>query len=73
MSMQTISARRGEADSLQFRVLYVICFGIFLFAATVQALLPWRWFSRAEGEVQHSILAQAKNAAGICAGYVFMV
>jgi hypothetical protein len=73
MSMQTSIVRRSEADSLQFRLLYAFCFGIFLIAAAVQSLLPWRWFKKVEGMARHSIFAKARSAAAICAGYVFMV
>lgn len=71
--MHTSIVKRHEADSLQFRLLYTICFGIFLIAAAVQALLPWRWFGKVEGIARHSIFAQARSTAAICAGYVFMV
>ena len=73
MSMQTTIVRRSETESLQFRLLYAFCFGIFLIAAAVKSLLPWHWFKKVEGMTRHSIFAQARSAAAICAGYVFMV
>ena len=73
MSTQTSMMRRSEADSLQFRLLYAFCFGVFLIAAIVRSLLPWHWFKKVEGITRHSIFAQARSAAAICAGYVFMV
>jgi hypothetical protein len=73
MSMHMPVARRGEVEGLQFRLLYAICFSLFLIAAAIQRVLPWRWLGRAGGTAHHSVFAQARNAAGICATYVFMV
>jgi hypothetical protein len=71
MSMQMTAGRRGEPETIQFRLLYALCFGIFLVAAVIQKVLPWHWFGR--GGMSQSIFSQARNAAGICATYAFMV
>ena len=73
MSIHVPVARRGEEEGLQFRLLYAICFSLFLIAAAIQRVLPWRWLGRAGGTAHHSVFAQARNAAGICATYVFMI
>lgn len=73
MSMQMTAARRSAGEGFQYRLLYAICFSIFLIAAAVRKALPWRWFRRAGGTMRQSIFAQARNAASICATYVFMV
>jgi hypothetical protein len=72
MSMHVRSGRRGESETIQFGFLYAVCFGIFLVAAVIQKILPWHWFGR-DGAMSQSIFAQARNAAGICATYAFMV
>lgn len=73
MSMHMPITRRGEVEGLQFRLLYAICFCLFLIAAAIQRVLPWRWLGRAGATAHHSVFTQARNAAGICATYVFMV
>jgi hypothetical protein len=73
MSMQMTIGRAAKSETIQFRLLYAICFGIFLSAAVIQKVLPWRWFVSREGTIRQSIFAQARNAAGICATYAFMV
>ena len=73
MSMQTAS-HRGEAGPIQFRILYSICFSIFLVVAAMRRLLPWTWFAeRGNAMRRQSIFGEARNAAGICATYAFMV
>ena len=65
-------ARRGQPDIIQFRLLYVICFSLFLVAAVLQRLAPWTWFAKRAKEGHLSVLEQARNAAGICATYAFV-
>ena len=64
-------ATRANGEIIQFRLIYAICFGLFLLAAVIKRLLPWTWFVRAESKRQ-SVFEQARNAAGICAAYAFM-
>ncbi len=73
MSMQATSTRRVDPEPIQFRLFYAICFMIFLVAAVIQKCLPWTWFGHREGGMRQSIFTQARNAAGICATYAFMV
>jgi len=73
MSMQMTAGRRAKPNSVEFRLLYAICFGLFLIAAVIQKILPWRWFGHRKDSLRQSIFAQARNAAGICAAYTFMV
>jgi hypothetical protein len=65
-------ARRGQPDIIQFRLLYVICFSLFLIAGVLHRLLPWTWFAERAKDKRLSLLEQASNAAGICASYAFM-
>ena len=64
-------ATRADGEIVQFRLIYAICFGLFLLAAVIKRLLPWTWFARAQSKRQ-SVFEQARNAAGICATYAFM-
>jgi hypothetical protein len=74
MSIQMTLARRGEPEPMHFRLLYGICFSIFLIAAVIQRSLPWTWFARRDDAVlRPSVVEQARNAASICATYAFMV
>lgn len=67
-------ARRADmADAIQYRVIYVACFAVFLVAAIVERAMPWSWLgSRATAERRQSILEQAGEAAGTCTTYAFM-
>ncbi len=64
--------RHGEPDLIQFRLLYVICFTLFLIEALIHRLLPWTWFTEQGTARRYSVFEQARNAAGVCATYVFM-
>jgi hypothetical protein len=65
-------ATRAEGEAIQFRLIYAVCFGLFLVAAVTKRLLPWTWFARPQGSPCQSVIEQARNAAGICATYAFM-
>lgn len=73
MSMKAIASRRVNPELNQFRLLYAVCFSMFLLAAVIQRCLPWTWFGNRDGAMRPSIFTQARNAAGICASYAFMV
>jgi len=64
----------GKKRGIEYRLIFLITFGIFLIAALVELLLPWRWFAprRAGEERAGSIFAQAKESAGRCTAYAFM-
>ncbi len=59
-----------RTESLEFRLIFVAAFAVFLVAATVERLLPLSWFTR--GAARKSIVEQAKEAANTCAAYAFM-
>lgn len=67
-------ARRADmADAIQYRMIYAVCFAVFLVAAIIERAMPWTWLgSRAKAERRQSILEQAGEAAGTCATYAFM-
>ncbi len=59
-----------RTESLEFRLIFVAAFAVFLVTATVERLLPLSWFKR--GAARKSIVEQAKEAANTCAAYAFM-
>jgi hypothetical protein len=61
-------ARREEAR--EFRLLYLLSFAIFLVAAVVARLLPWR--ERRPGQPSRSIVAEARAAANTFVPLAFM-
>ena len=72
VTREYVGAKSGRASSeaVQFRILYAICFSLFLFGGVLQKLMPWRWFgTRKENR---SVIEQARDAAGLCATYAFM-
>ncbi len=73
MSKQAgIAARRTDmADAIQYRVIYAVCFAVFLVAASIARLMPWTWVGRRSAR-RPSILEQAGEAAGTCTTYACM-
>lgn len=59
--------KRDALETLQFRLILVVCFGVFLLAALVERLLPWSWRRR-----KPSPIAQAWRSAHTCTAYAFM-
>lgn len=59
--------RRDAALPLQFRLIFAVCFAVFLIAALLERLLPWTW---RRGKA--SPFAQAWQSARTCTTYAFM-
>ncbi len=78
MAVTADSKRRSlskfkRAESLEFRLIFVAAFAVFLFAATVERLIPIRRLLRGgEASAHQSLFEQAKAAANTCAAYAFM-
>ncbi len=69
----SVAKRLDVADAVQYRVIYVVCFAVFLAAAIIERAMPWTWHgSRPKTERRQSILEQAREAAGTCTTYAFM-
>jgi hypothetical protein len=69
------TVRRGDiADAIQYRVIYTVCFVVFLAAAVIARVMPWNWPKRKHGDTarQQSIFNQAGVAASTCTTYAFM-
>ena len=78
MAVTADSKRRSlskfkRAESLEFRLIFMAAFVVFLFTATVERLLPIRKLLHGTDVSAHqSLFEQAKAAANTCAAYAFM-
>ena len=68
----TAARRTDMADAIQYRVIYAVCFAVFLVAASIERLMPWTWHAHRSASRRPSILEQAGEAAGTCTTYAFM-
>lgn len=59
--------RRHTTETLQFRLIFAVCFAVFLAAAVIERLLPWNWTRGRPSPVAH-----AWQSARTCATYAFM-
>jgi hypothetical protein len=59
--------KRHGVETIQFRLILAVCFGVFLIAALIERLLPWSWRRR-----KPSPIAQAWRSAHTCTAYAFM-
>jgi Antenna complex alpha/beta subunit len=72
-NQSTSQGKRGAKRPIEFRIIFAVCFAVFLLAAVVERLLPWKWLApRSEGKRHLSIFEQAWEAAGTCTTYAFM-
>lgn len=58
---------RANRELWEFRILYSLCFTLFLVFAVLEALLPW---PRARGE-RRSIVKQARETTGMVMPFAF--
>lgn len=78
MALTIDNRRRSQSkfkrtESIEFRLIFIAAFAVFLVAATVERILPMRWLrKRADRSPRKSIFEQAKEAANTCAAYAFM-
>lgn len=64
-------ARREEA--WDFRLIFATSFAIFLVAAVVGRLLPWRWSPRPAGRAgSKSVIAEARATTNTFVPFAFM-
>lgn len=60
-------------NSIEFRVIFSVAFGLFLLTSVLERALPHKWSNRTDaGEIRKSVVEQAKEAAHISVGYAFM-
>jgi hypothetical protein len=68
----TTQIRRDSREGLEYRLIFGVCFVVFLLAGVVERLLPWSWHLPARDmRPALSLLQQAWGAAGTCTAYAF--
>lgn len=67
---QGAGAKPRRKESLEFHLLYGVTFAVFLLAALVEAIIPFR--SRERGQKSESIIQKARFGAQTCVKYAFM-
>lgn len=78
MALTIDNRRRSQSkfkrtESIEFRLIFIAAFAVFLVTATVERILPVHWLrKRADRSPRKSIFEQAKEAANTCAAYAFM-
>ena len=70
----THEARSGiDRDALDFRLIYIASFIIFLASAALGRLMPWRWLGWSSGSHRRgSIVGEARAAANTFTPFAFM-
>jgi hypothetical protein len=65
--------RRVSTRSIEYRLIFSVCFLVFLLAGAVERLSPWSWLAQEHNAgPPSSIIAQAWGAACTCTAYAFM-
>lgn len=68
----TTHVRRDARESLEYRLIFGVCFIVFLLAGVVERLVPWGWHvPTRDTRPPQSLLQQAWGAAGTCTAYAF--
>lgn len=62
--------KNTRRSSLEYRLIFFVCFAVFMAAAIVERLMPWNWVRPTKP--RRSAFEQAKAAAGTCTAYAFM-
>lgn len=65
-------AQRRKGETREFRLMFLVCFAVFLVAAIVGRLLPSRGRSDRPGRRRRSILEEARAAATTSIPFAFM-
>lgn len=63
--------RHRQQDLLAYRLIFAAAFLVFLVTLSLERVMPWRWL-RVGAASSKSVVAQAREAASIGAGYAFM-
>jgi hypothetical protein len=59
-------------DVSEYRLIFGICFTVFLVAAVVSRLLPWSWKLSGTETKRKSVVEEAHDAANTVLPYAFM-
>jgi hypothetical protein len=70
---RALPLREQHRGRLEFRLIFAAAFLFFLITSALERALPARWSGPgADTHVRKSVVARAKESAGIVAGYAFM-
>jgi hypothetical protein len=61
-----------RAEKIEFRFIFVAMLILFVVAALVDCMLPWRWPDKDKFNGKGSIIERARENAGTYAGLAFM-
>jgi hypothetical protein len=65
--------RHAKVDTIEYRLLLLVCFIAFLAVAIAARLMPWRWqIFGGQGTLGRSIFDEALSRAHATAPYAFM-
>lgn len=65
--------RPMRKGGIEFRLIFVVAFMVFLAAELIERFMPWRWLAAGVDEQrERSIFARAKESAARCTAYAFM-
>jgi hypothetical protein len=59
-------------EEVEFRLIFVAAFIVFLTATAVSHLMPWRWGSGPRADGNASIIERAREASSTITGLAFM-
>ena len=63
--------RTTRAKPLEYRLVFGVCFIVFLWAIALEHMMPRRWRQISGAGAQQSLLAEVKEAAHRCTGIAF--
>lgn len=66
------SRSRSQGERFAYQAMLAVGFVIFLVAALIECLLPWRWRTIAERWSRKSVLVEAMEAAKTTIPFAFM-
>ena len=65
--------RPDRTQSIEYRLIFAVCFAVFLSAALIEKILPLRAaFGRADMHKSSTVFSSAASSARTCAAYAFM-
>ena len=59
-------------EEVEFRLIFVATFVVFVTATFVSHLMPWRWGSGPRADGNASIIERAREASSAITGFAFM-
>lgn len=74
MSRESGQRRKSTGKtSIEYQMIFLVCFLFFVFATVLERLMPWTWFKHSENRQAHrSLVGKAWDAAETCTTYAFM-